>query len=73
MLETFQPVVGGLDAAPKTTLLKARYGVGAMPSFDTQETLSLPPYHLMHIRPPEGHGTKRLGNPMSTDMRGETV
>ena len=73
MLEIFQSVAGGLDPALKTALLKTRSGVGAMANSDTQEALSPPPYHLIQIKPPEGHGTQCLGNPMFADMRNEAV
>ena len=73
MLETFHLVAGGLNPALKTTLLKARSGVGAMANFNMQETLSPPPYYMTQIRPLEGHGIHHLGSPMSIDMRDEAV
>ena len=73
MLETFQPVAKGSNPAPKRALLKARFRVGAMADYVTQEALSLPPYPLTQIRPLEGHGTQCLGNLMSTNIRDEVV
>ena len=61
------------DLAPNMALLKARYGVGAMSNSDMQEALSQRLYHLTQVRPLEGHETKRLGNPMSKNMRDEVV
>ena len=44
-----------------------------MAKSNMQKVLSLPLYHLTQIRPLEGHGIQRLGNPMSTDIRDEVV
>ena len=44
-----------------------------MANSNKQKALSPPPYHLTQIRPLEGHGTQRLGNPMSMNMRDEAV
>ena len=73
MLETFQPVAGGSDPAPKKALLKARSGVGAMPNSDMEKALSPPPYHLTQIEPLKGHGTQRLRSPISTNIRDGAV
>ena len=44
-----------------------------MANYDMQEALSPAPYHLMQIRPLEGHGTQNLGSPMPTDIGDEEV
>ena len=66
-------MAGGSDPALKRVLLKARSRVGAMTNSDRQEALSPPPHHLTQIRTLEVHGTQHLGNPMSMNMRDESV
>ena len=66
-------MAGESDLALKRALLEARPRVGAMANSKMQKALSPPLYHLTHIRPLEGHGTQRLGNPVCTDMKDEAI